>query len=499
MAGHEERNRVGAHGGASGSTRARHPGDCSKSAVTDGLTAAKLPKSSPEGELKRCAREAQGNGEGSAASAEVPLQLRAGAVEQPVRSFGSAVVGEQPIGLDLKRGNGIAVGQQFDAADRARHADEERGGGVRKSHDRNRNAASAAVPAGVHHAANTELRARLWRGGTRCDAPALTGYRGGMTNTEHRNLGTSGLRVSTIGLGCNNFGRAGTVTETQDGTNAVIHAAIDAGVTLFDGADLYGAQRGQSETLMGKALKGKRDQIVLATKFGMDMDGTNGPDWGARGSRRYVRLAVEASLRRLKTDWIDLYQLHAPDPHTPIAETLSVLDDLVREGKVRYLGHSNLAGWQIAEAHLTAELGGFEHFVSAQNEYNLMSRGAEREVLPAVRHFGLGFLPYYPLHNGILTGKYTREGGPKDARVTKLKPQLMEHVDWDRMDRFQAFCDERGIPMLHATFGWLLAQPNLTSVIAGATTAEQVQQNAEAATAWEPSDDDLAKIESIFG
>lgn len=319
-----------------------------------------------------------------------------------------------------------------------------------------------------------------------------------MTTIEHRNLGNSGLRVSTIGLGCNNFGRAGTVTETQEGTSAVIHAAIDTGVTLLDGADIYGAERGLSETLMGNALKGRRDKVVLASKFGMDMEGSNGPDWGARASRRYVRLAVEASLTRLQTDWIDLYQLHAPDPNTPIAETLSVLDDLIREGKVRYIGHSNLAGWQIAEAQLTAELGGFEHFVSSQNEYNLMSRDAEREVLPAVRRFGLGFLPYYPLHNGILTGKYTRAGGPEEGRVTKLKPQLMEQIDWDRMERYQAFCDERGIPMLHATFGWLLAQPNLTSVIAGATTPEQVQQNAEAATGWTPSVDDLAELTAIF-
>lgn len=320
-----------------------------------------------------------------------------------------------------------------------------------------------------------------------------------MATTEHRNLGNSGLRVSTIGLGCNNFGRVGTVTATQEGTNAVIHAAIDAGVTLLDGADLYGGERGQSESLMGNALKGRREKVVLATKFGMDMEGTNGPDWGARGSRRYIRLAVEASLTRLQTDWIDLYQLHAPDPFTPIAETLAVLDDLVREGKVRYIGHSNLAGWQIAEAEFTAELGGFEHFVSSQNQYSLLARDAEREVLPAVNRFGLGFLPYFPLFNGILTGKYTREGGPADARVTKLKPELMAKTDWDRMERYQAFCDERGIPMLHATFGWLLAQPGLTSVIAGATSAEQVQQNAEAATAWKPTQDDLAELTGIFG
>lgn len=319
-----------------------------------------------------------------------------------------------------------------------------------------------------------------------------------MTNIEHRNLGSSGLRVSTIGLGCNNFGRAGTVTETQEGTNAVIHAAIDAGVTLLDGADIYGAERGLSETLMGNALKGKRDRVVLTTKFGMDMQGANGPDWGARGSRRYIRRAVEASLTRLQTDWIDLYQLHEPDPHTPIAETLAALDDLVREGKVRYLGHSNLAGWQIAEAQLAAELTGLEHFVSSQNEYSLLARDVEREVLPAVRHFGLGFLPYFPLYNGILTGKYTRAGGPAEARVTKLKPEVMATTDWDRMERYQAFCDERGIPMLHATFGWLLAQPSLSSVIAGATSPGQVLQNAEAATAWEPSDGDLAELTTIF-
>ena len=170
-----------------------------------------------------------------------------------------------------------------------------------------------------------------------------------MAHIEYRNLGASGLRVSTIGLGCNNFGRDGTPTQTQEGTDAVIHAAIEAGVTLFDTADIYGAERGLSETLMGNSLGAKRRDIVLATKFGMDMGGANGPDWGARGSRRYIRLAVEASLRRLQTDWIDLYQLHTPDPLTPVEETLATLDDLITEGKVRYIGHSNLAGWQIAE------------------------------------------------------------------------------------------------------------------------------------------------------
>ncbi|HNP16473.1 MAG TPA: aldo/keto reductase, partial [Terrimesophilobacter sp.] len=298
------------------------------------------------------------------------------------------------------------------------------------------------------------------------------------TAIQYRALGPSGLRVSTIGIGCNNFGRAGTATETQKGTDAVIGAAVDAGVTFFDGADIYGKQRGVSETLMGHALKGKRDSIVLATKFGMDMEGANGPDWDARASRRYIRLAIESSLRRLQTDWIDLYQLHTPDPNTPIEETLATLDDLVAEGKIRYYGHSNFAGWQIAEAEFTAILGRHPKFVSAQNEYSLLVRGAEADVLPAVRQYGLGFLPFFPLHNGILTGKYTREGGPAGSRVVEEKSYLLASTNWDAVESFRRFCDSRGVTMLEATFGWLLAQQNLTSVIAGATTPDQVRQNA---------------------
>ena len=318
------------------------------------------------------------------------------------------------------------------------------------------------------------------------------------TAIQYRALGPSGLRVSTIGIGCNNFGRAGTATETQKGTDAVIGAAVDAGVTFFDGADIYGKQRGVSETLMGHALKGKRDSIVLATKFGMDMEGANGPDWDARASRRYIRLAIESSLRRLQTDWIDLYQLHTPDPNTPIEETLATLDDLVAEGKIRYYGHSNFAGWQIAEAEFTAILGRHPKFVSAQNEYSLLVRGAEADVLPAVRQYGLGFLPFFPLHNGILTGKYTREGGPAGSRVVEEKSYLLASTNWDAVESFQRFCDSRGVTMLEATFGWLLAQQNLTSVIAGATTPDQVRQNAAAATAWVPTAADLAEIDEIF-
>jgi aryl-alcohol dehydrogenase-like predicted oxidoreductase len=319
-----------------------------------------------------------------------------------------------------------------------------------------------------------------------------------MADIDYRALGPSGLLVSTVGLGCNNFGRAGTRTETQEGTDAVIGAAIDAGVTLFDTADIYGKEPGLSETLMGNAIRGKRDRIVLATKFGMDMRGANGPDWGARGSRRYVRRAVESSLTRLQTDWIDLYQLHAPDGVTPIEETLDVLDDLITEGKVRYIGHSNLAAWQIADAEYQAVLHGHPRFVSAQNEYNLAHRGAEHGVLPAVRHYGLGFLPYFPLYNGLFTGKFSRTGGPDDSRIMRQRKHILDEAPWDALDAFQRFCDERDITMVQATFGWLLAQPGLTSVIAGATSAEQVAANAEAATAWSPTPDEVAEVSALF-
>jgi aryl-alcohol dehydrogenase-like predicted oxidoreductase len=319
-----------------------------------------------------------------------------------------------------------------------------------------------------------------------------------MTGISYRTLGDSGLVVSTIGLGCNNFGRPKTATESQAGTDAVIGAAIDAGVTLFDTADIYGGTRGLSETLMGNSLKSRRQDIVLATKFGLDMGGANGPDWGARGSRRYVRLAVEASLRRLQTDWIDLYQLHTPDSTTPIEETLAVLDDLIAEGKVRYIGHSNLSGWQIADAEYRAVLGRHPKFVSAQNEYSLLVRGAEHEVLPAVNHYGLGFLPFFPLYNGLFTGKFSRDGGPADSRIMAIRPHVLDSVPWDAMEKYQAFCDERGVTMLAATMAWLLAQPGLTSVIAGATKPEQIVQNVAAATEWQPSSEELQAISELF-
>jgi aryl-alcohol dehydrogenase-like predicted oxidoreductase len=303
--------------------------------------------------------------------------------------------------------------------------------------------------------------------------------------------------VSAVGLGCNNFGRPGTNSETLAGTVEVLDAAIEAGVTFLDTADMYGGEPGLSETLMGEALQGRRDRVVLATKFGHP-----GRDMGygvaaAKTSRSYVRTAVEASLTRLRTDWIDLYQLHVPDAATPIAETISVLEDLVTEGKIRYFGHSNLSGWQIAEADFSAPDRG-SRFISAQNHYSLLARAAEREVLPAVERFGLGFFPFFPLHNGLLTGKFTREGGPEGSRIMMQRPHVWKDAPWDALEQFRLFCDERDITMLQATFGWLLARPALSSVIAGATSAQQVRSNAAAAGAWSPSTDDLAAIDALF-
>ncbi|TQK19147.1 aryl-alcohol dehydrogenase-like predicted oxidoreductase [Microbacterium sp. SLBN-154] len=313
-----------------------------------------------------------------------------------------------------------------------------------------------------------------------------------------RRLGSSGLLVSAVGLGCNNFGRPGTRTETIEGTRAVLDAAIDAGVTFLDTADMYGGDPGQSELLMGEALAGRRDQVVLATKFGHSGRDMGYGLAGAKASRAYIRRAVDASLTRLRTDWIDLYQLHTPDPGTPIEETLDALDDLVREGKVRYLGHSNLSGWQIAEAHFVAERRGGAPFVSSQDHYSLLARGVERERLPAAEHFGLGFLPYFPLHNGLLTGKFSRTEAPSDTRIMRQRPHLWEDAPWDALEAYASFCSDQGITMLEATFGWLLARSSISSVIAGATSPEQVRANAAAATAWTPTVADVAEIDAIF-
>lgn len=319
-----------------------------------------------------------------------------------------------------------------------------------------------------------------------------------MNSVPLRRLGSSGLLVSAVGLGCNNFGRPGTRTETLEGTRAVLDAAIDSGVTFLDTADMYGGDPGQSEALMGEALAGRRDRVVLATKFGHSGRDMGYGLAGAKASRTYIRRAVEASLQRLQTEWIDLYQLHTPDPGTPIEETLDALDDLVREGKIRYIGHSNLSGWQIAEAHFVAERRGTARFVSSQDHYSLLARGVERERLPAAEHFGLGFLPYFPLHNGLLTGKFSRTEAPSDTRIMRQRPHLWEDAPWDALEAYAAFCRDQGITMLEATFGWLLARSSISSVIAGATSPEQVRANAAAATAWTPTVADVAEIDAIF-
>lgn len=318
-----------------------------------------------------------------------------------------------------------------------------------------------------------------------------------MAEMIYRRLGDSGLMVSAVGVGCNNFGRKLDIA----GTRAVVDAAIDAGITLFDTADIYGTPQGGSEEQLGAALRGRRDDVVLATKFGMDMSGGNGVDHGVRGSRRYIVRAVEASLRRLGTDHIDLYQFHEPDPVTPIEETLQALDDLVRGGKVRYLGCSNFAGWQIADAAWTARTGGLSPFVSAQNEYNLLDRRVEREVVPACQRFGLGLLPYFPLADGLLTGKYRRaEAPPPGSRLAGESSRYaarLADAPWDVIEALDAYAAKRDLSLLTVAIGGLAAQPAVASVIAGATTPEQVRANA-AAGSWQPDADDLAELRSIL-
>ena len=306
----------------------------------------------------------------------------------------------------------------------------------------------------------------------------------------YRQLGDSGLTVSTVGLGCNNFGRR----LDADATATVVGAALDAGITLFDTADIYGV--GASEELLGRALGRERENVVVATKFGMDMQGANGPDWGARGSRRYIRKAVEASLRRLGTDWIDLYQYHRPDPVTPLEETLAALHELVVEGKVRYIGSSNFAGWQVVEADWVSRSGGLTPFVSAQNEYSLLQRDVEDEVVPACEHVGVGLLPFFPLASGLLTGKYRRgAAAPEGTRLAGQADRLAE-ADWDTIEAIEGYAAERGLRPIDVAIGGLVAQPAVASVIAGATRPEQIADNVRAGR-WEPTAGDLAALDEI--
>ncbi|MDX6245811.1 MAG: hypothetical protein QOE76_3534 [Frankiales bacterium] len=308
---------------------------------------------------------------------------------------------------------------------------------------------------------------------------------------RYQPLGNSGLHVSVVGLGCNNFGTRLDLA----GTKAVIDAAIDVGVTLLDTADIYG--KGASEELIGQALEGRRDQVVIATKWGnQNSDMGYGPSAGALGGRAYIRRAVEASLTRLRTDHIDLYQLHTPDPSTPIEETLAALTELVAEGKVLYVGSSNFAGWQIADAEHVARQNGFVRFISAQNHYSLLERETETEIVPASQAFGIGQLPFFPLANGLLTGKVRRDtGAPADSRLAGRDAYLTEDK-FDRVEALEKWGAEHGHTLLEIAIAGLLAQPTVASVIAGATKPEQVRANAAAAE-WIPTSEELAEINRL--
>ncbi len=302
-----------------------------------------------------------------------------------------------------------------------------------------------------------------------------------------RPLGHSGMQVSVIGLGCNNFGRRVDLA----GTRAVVDAALQAGVTFFDTADIYGA--GASEELLGEVLQGRRDQVVLATKFGMDMGDGKGP----RGSRDYIRQAVRASLRRLRTDIIDLYWYHRPDGTTPIVETLATLDELVRAGTVRAIGASNFSSAQISEADAVAGEHGFTRFTAVQNEYSLLVRDAERDVLATCQRLGLGFVPFFPLASGLLTGKYRRgEPAPPGTRLSG-RDQIATDEQFQLLDALERYARQRQLSMTQVAIGALLAREPVSSVIAGATKPEQVRANA-AAAAWTPSQDDLAALDELL-
>jgi aryl-alcohol dehydrogenase-like predicted oxidoreductase len=316
---------------------------------------------------------------------------------------------------------------------------------------------------------------------------------------KERNLGRSGLRVSAIGLGCNNFG--GRID--LEASRAVVHAALDAGITLFDTADVYG-EKGGSETALGQILGERRRDIVLATKFAMPMD-ANAAEGAERlkgASRRYIVSAVEASLKRLRTDWIDLYQQHRPDPLTPIEETLRALDDLQRAGKIRYYGCSNLPAWEVVQAAETAKAHGLSGFVSCQDEVSLLVRKHETELMPAMRAYGLGLLPYFPLASGLLTGKYKRNTPmPADARLTKtqrLADRYLTDGNWATAEKLGDFATARGHTLLKLAFSWLLARPPVSSVIAGATRPDQIAANVRAGD-WVLTEAELAEVDAITG
>ena len=309
---------------------------------------------------------------------------------------------------------------------------------------------------------------------------------------EYRRLGQSGLKVSAVGLGCNNFGMRMDYAQTE----AVVNRAIELGINLFDTADIYGGT--QSEQFLGKALGKRRHEVVIATKVGMPL----GDALHERGaSRRRIMYAVEQSLGRLNTDYIDLYQIHQVDPETPIAETLAALDDLVRQGKVRYIGHSNFSGWQIADAAHEARQAGGAAFVSAQNLYSLLDRRSEKEVLPACEHYGIGMLPYFPLASGMLTGKYKRgEPAPEGTRLAAFGERgqrAMSDVAFDTVEQLTEFAHQHEQSILDLAFGWLLSKPIISSVIAGATSPEQLSANAAAGLSWRLNAEEMNTVNQM--
>jgi aryl-alcohol dehydrogenase-like predicted oxidoreductase len=310
---------------------------------------------------------------------------------------------------------------------------------------------------------------------------------------QYSSLGKSGLQVSVVGLGCNNFGRR--CDESQ--TTSIVHAALDSGITFFDTADIYGPS-GLSEEYLGKALKGHREEAVIASKFGGPMADDDPYMRGA--SRRYIMNAVEASLTRLNTDYIDLYQIHFPDPTTPLEETIRALDDLISMGKIRYMGNSNFAGWQIASSEWIARAIGTNRFISAQNEYSLLNRSIEAEVVPAAIEFGLSLLPYFPLGGGLLTGKYAMgEDGPEGARLTgaaSLATRFRNPESTDKVEKLRLLSDNAGRTLLELAMSWLVKRPGVDSIISGATTPNQVRANATA-TSWILEDTELEMIDQI--
>jgi aryl-alcohol dehydrogenase-like predicted oxidoreductase len=311
---------------------------------------------------------------------------------------------------------------------------------------------------------------------------------------EKRLLGRSGLEVSVVGLGCNNFGGMKASLDLE-GARKVVHAALDAGITLFDTSDSYGKEGG-SEITLGETLGVRRKEIVLATKFASPLNREK--DSRYSGSRRYIMTAVEDSLRRLKTDWIDLYQYHFPDPRTPIEETLRAMDDLVRQGKVLYIGCSNLPGWQLVDASWTSRHHGLSHLLSTQAELSLLAREAETTLLPALRATGISLLPYFPLASGLLTGKYRKgQGAPADTRMAM--PYFQSRMTDERLDKVErliAFAESRGHSLLELAMSWLAAQPLVSSIIAGATRPEQVAANA-ASVGWKLTPEELAEVDTL--